>query len=292
MSFNSILSTKKHEMNQYERNIIVGSLLGDGSLALYGKSKNAYYREHGCTEQLNYRLWKVEQLSRLDFKFDKDSKTGKIHSPSNPLYTDLQKLFYKNNRKVVTEENIKLLDHAIGLACWYMDDSTLIIDSTKRKDGSIYLFPRVSLYSLCFSKEENEIILNYLKNRFELDFKLKHRPDGKNYILEINKHGDLQKFIKLIASYVKQVQCMNYKIDIDSRMDDKISQLGNSVEITKVKTIDFNGFDNTYTTEEENQIINLKGLGITDRKIFLTIDRPYCGIVHIIRRLRKTGKIK
>lgn len=40
-------SIKAYPINNIERNIIIGSLLGDGSLALYERSKNAYYREHG-----------------------------------------------------------------------------------------------------------------------------------------------------------------------------------------------------------------------------------------------------
>jgi hypothetical protein len=32
-------NTKIYDMNRLERNIIIGSLLGDGSLALYGKVK-------------------------------------------------------------------------------------------------------------------------------------------------------------------------------------------------------------------------------------------------------------
>lgn len=54
-------------MNNLERNIIVGSLLGDGSLALYGRSKNAYYREHSCNKQAPYRQWKADKLKKLNF---------------------------------------------------------------------------------------------------------------------------------------------------------------------------------------------------------------------------------
>ena len=35
-----------------EQNILIGSILGDGNLALYGRSKNAHYREHGAFYQL------------------------------------------------------------------------------------------------------------------------------------------------------------------------------------------------------------------------------------------------
>jgi len=66
-----------------QQNIIVGSILGDGSLALYGRSKNAYFREHGSEKQKEYRQWKCNQLSSLNFKLD---DSGKLHSPSHPIY--------------------------------------------------------------------------------------------------------------------------------------------------------------------------------------------------------------
>lgn len=291
MSYSSIYSKKNYALNQLEKNIIIGSLLGDGTLSLYGRSKNAHYREHGCDAQFAYRQWKVEQLKRLDFKLDAGSKSGKIHSPSNPIYTELFRLFYKDNVKIITKENIKLLDHPIGLACLYMDDGTLVIDSSKRKDDSTYIFPRISLYTLSFTKEENEILMNHLRMQFNINFKLKHRPDGKRYILEINKHKDLLKFVKLVEPYVNQIPCMNYKIDVLSRMDDKITMFTNSNQNHYIKKIDLNSEDNNYSAEDEFEIINLKKAGIADRKIAEILERSYWGIVDKIRRLRKEGKL-
>ena len=58
-------------MNHIKKNILIGSLLGDGNLALYGRSVNAYYREHGSNKQNLYRKWKSK---KLNFKFIKKKK--------------------------------------------------------------------------------------------------------------------------------------------------------------------------------------------------------------------------
>lgn len=105
-------------MTDEERNIIIGSLLGDGSLALYGRSKNAHYREHGCDKQLPYRAWKQNKLSHLEFKL---SNSGKLSSPSNDIYTKIYELFYIDRVKTISKNNISLLDKPIGLACLYME---------------------------------------------------------------------------------------------------------------------------------------------------------------------------
>ena len=47
-----------YKMTNIERNIIIGSLLGDGTLSKYGRSLNASYRENTGPSQVAYRKWK------------------------------------------------------------------------------------------------------------------------------------------------------------------------------------------------------------------------------------------
>lgn len=55
--------------NEVQDNIIIGSLLGDGSLARYGRSKESHYREHKCIAQRYYRELKASMLNSLHFKY-------------------------------------------------------------------------------------------------------------------------------------------------------------------------------------------------------------------------------
>lgn len=280
---------KNYEMSQIERNIIIGSLLGYGSLALYGRSTNALYREHGCDAQIPYRKWKAEMLKSLDFKLQMNCKYAKLCSPSHPIYTELYEMFYKDGIKIITNENVKLLDHTIGLACLFMDDGSLIIDSSKRKH-SIYIFPRVSLCTLSFTKEENEILINHLKETFNIDFKLKKRKDGKNYILEINKRKELYKFINLIQKYVNMIPEMKYKVSINENLIKK----KNNLLMEGYKAISIGAFDivqNGYTKEEEELIINMKNNNCSYKEIGKTLNRSYYGITDKIRRLKKKPEL-
>lgn len=83
---------------------------------------------------------KQKSLKNLDFKLLTTCKNPQLRSSSNKIYTDIYNLFYKKREKILTPENILLLDHSIELACLYMDDGSLVIDSSKRKNGSIYIF--------------------------------------------------------------------------------------------------------------------------------------------------------
>ncbi|AWK50936.1 hypothetical protein DIC82_07850 [Clostridium beijerinckii] len=90
---------KIYNATEIEQNIIVGSLLGDVSLTIYGKSKNTYYREHGCDAQIPYRLWKCQKLSGLDFSLNTSFKYAKLSSHSNIFFTELYNKFYINGVK-------------------------------------------------------------------------------------------------------------------------------------------------------------------------------------------------
>lgn len=275
-------------LDELQRNILIGSLLGDGSLALYGRSKNAYYREHGGEKQNLYRRWKAETLSDINLKYYDKSIYGEIRSQSLPMLTCLYNIFYINKIKTVTTENIKLLSHAIGLACLYMDDGTLVIDSSIRKDGK-YIFPRIAIYTLSFSKEENIILIEHIKQFFNIQFKLKTRPDGKKYIIELNKYKEVVKFIDLIKPYVSQIPCMNYKINLQDRLEKKINLL--LKEKINVKIANLNYKENKYSDQDEIIIIQLKNQGATDKQIATLLDRSYWGVVDKIKRLRIENKL-
>lgn len=277
---------KTYNVTEIEQNIIIGSLLGDGSLALYGRSKNAYYREHGCTQQIPYRLWKCKKLNYLDFNLNINCKYEKLSSHSNMFFTELYNKFYINRTKTITTDNIKLLTHPVGLACFYMDDGTLVIDSTKRKNNSVYIFPRISLYTLSFSKIENIIIKNHLESTFNIKTKLKYRKDGKKTIIEINKKEEIIKFINIVKPYVSQIPCMKYKINLEERFEEKKFSL-KKLGYAHINSWAKNVIDNSYSKEERSFIIESKKKGTSTREIAETLNRPYWGVVDKLRRLKK-----
>ncbi|PRR79625.1 endonuclease [Clostridium luticellarii] len=283
-------NTKVYKMNRIERNIIIGSLIGDGSLALYGRSINAYYREHGCAKQIPYREWKAKKLKNLNFKLLTNCKNPQLRSPSSKTYTELYNMFYRGGEKIITLENILLLDHPIGLACLYMDDGSLVIDSSKRKNGSIYIFPRISIYTLNFSKDENIILQNHIKKTFNINTKLKERKDGKHFLLEINKRNDIVKFIKTISPFVEEIPCMHYKIKLKERFEDKRLKLINEGYKNINKWCE-NITENKYSKEEENFIIKSKQAGASSKKIADFLGRSYWGILDKLKRLKLQGRI-
>lgn len=279
------------ELNQLEKNIIIGSLLGDGNLALYGRSKNAHYREHGGNNQTEYRKWKAEKLKNVGFKFNDKCKYGKLSSFSHSVYTNLYNLFYINKVKTITQNNISVLDHPIGLACLYMDDGSLTINVSAKNNGYIYISPQITLYTLNFSMQENLILRDHILNIFGISFNLSKRPDGKNYILKINKMNEIMRFINLVSPYVEEVKCMEYKIDIKNRLMEKKKEVLETRLYRTIKISPLEVIDKCYSNDDEITIIRMKKEGFKDKDIANTINRSFWGTVDKIRRLRQEGKL-
>lgn len=278
---------KNYKMTDIERNIIIGSLVGDGTLSIYGRSKNACYRENTGTSQIDYRKWKVEKLKNLDFK---TNKYGAIYSPSHPIYTEIYELFYPNGEKILTEENLKILDHPIGLACLFMDDGSLIIDSFRKKNN-IYLFPRIYFYTQSFSFEENLLLKQHLENTFNVHFNLKNWKDGKKAILEISKRDDLNSFIEIVKPYVEKIECMKYKVDIENKTKETKKRYIAKFPDKKIILSSINIENNSYSSEDESKIIKMYKQGYPYTKIANALNRTYYGLYDKVRRMKNEGKI-
>lgn len=281
---------KNYILNTIQENMIIGSILGDANLALYGRSINAYYREHGCNNQIPYREWKLKYLKNLDFKIIYNEKVPSLVSPSHPIYTNLYNLFYINNIKTITKDNINLITHPIALSCLYMDDGTLVMDTTTKKNN-IYIFPRIAIYTLCFTKEENQILINHIKKIFDINFKLKYSPYGKHYLLELNKRNEIKKFIDLVESYVCEVDCMLYKINLENRLKNQYNILSKKHPLKNIIISPLTVENNNYSLEDERLIIKLKQNNLKDKDIATILNRSYYGLTDKIRRLRKEGKM-
>ena len=167
-----------------------------------------------------------------------------------------------------------------------MDDGTLVIDSAKRKGKSIYIFPRISLYTLSFSKYENIIIKDHLENTFGIKTKLKYRKDGKRTILAINKKANVINFIDIVKPYVAEINCMKYKIDLERRFEEKRSNL-KELDYVNINSWNENIIDNSYSNEEELFILKSKKNGISTKQIAETLNRPYWGVIDKLRRMKK-----
>lgn len=190
------------KLSSIQRDILIGTVLGDAYLQKTGK-KNARLRlEHGA-DQKEYLFWKVKNLQQ--FFQGKPKYLERIHpiskqtykywrhqSQSMPFLGKLQRIFYKNGAKSIPEKIEKLLTPR-SIAVWYMDDgyyylrdkcSYLYLGNIEKTDAeraarvfnqkfglSVRVLAKKKGYALYFSPAEaiklKLLIQNYLLDYFK-----------------------------------------------------------------------------------------------------------------------------
>lgn len=196
--------------------ILLGSILGDGSLTLNKGYVSPRFSFRHSLKQLEYFNWKVEMLKDIsserstwnqitnDNEFSREGEVKlRFQSRALPELTKLYKLVSVGNRKVIKRKFLNLLS-PISLAIWWMDDGSII--SNQRKG----VFCTDS-----FSLKEIEILQRYLKVVWDVNTNIgntsKSNFGSRRYVrLFISSTEELKKFFRIILPFIK-VKEMLYK---------------------------------------------------------------------------------
>ena len=188
----------------FQKQIIVGSLLGDGGLECRSKNKTARLRIHHGEKQKDYLFWKYKilknivncQPKRIVWKDKKRNITNiswYFHTLTLKELGNLHSLFYSESRKTLPKNLYNLLT-PLSLAIWTMDDGDNDKDSIR--------------YNIqCFTRKEQEMLRNLLRKKYGLRANL--NKDRNHYRLRVVKASKV-KLIKLISPFV--ISSMKYKI--------------------------------------------------------------------------------
>lgn len=129
------------EITPWQEAVLLGTMLGDGRLCRGKSHHNAQLKLGHGPAQLDYMLWKKEQLSSFftesvqPYKYitKEGYATYEIRSRSHPILTKYLELFYPDGVKRVSEQLLNLIDghalQAVIMAVWYMDDGCRRDDS-------------------------------------------------------------------------------------------------------------------------------------------------------------------
>lgn len=192
-------------LTKYQRDILIGLLLGDGCLEVLPKGDSARLKLEYSSKQKIYIDWLHEVFRRWTINGPKQKVThafGKTYRKywfttlSSPILKDFYDLFYINHRKVIPKTMADRLT-AVGLAVWFMDDG-----STKSKESNGRI-----LCTHAFSQTEVLILCDVLKKKFFLDAKPRRQKDGTEIYISGHSSTHLRK---LIEPYI--VSSMRYKL--------------------------------------------------------------------------------
>lgn len=193
-------------MNQTQRNIVIGTLLGDGCLEFNGY-RGTRLQIKQKEEHKQYVLWLYSHLAdlcRTGPQQRKDTNQWYFSTRALVELTDLQKIFYSERKKKLPKAITKLITSPLSIAVWYMDDGTL-----DYRPKSHYNF-RLSTDS--FTRTENEELVNMLKENFGVTASICNSLcRGQRYHrLYIGSKGR-NTFLNLIQPYMIQ-PCFRRKV--------------------------------------------------------------------------------
>lgn len=227
---------KKHNMVSLSDNtvaLILGSLLGDGSLKVHKGYQNARFSFRHSLKQLDYFNSKVSQLEEISGeksvffqKPDGYSKNGKARyqSIALPSLTELYDLTHKSKHFVIRRKWLNRMSD-LSIAIWWLDDGSLVVNTRKGvicTDG--------------FDEKSVKVLARYLKVAWGINthvgaVNVTGRRGSTHKIcfrIWIRSTEELKKLLRIVAPHIQTLD-MLYKVLIlykDSELQQRwISEL-------------------------------------------------------------------
>ena len=241
------------------KSVLLGSLLGDGSLKKEKEYANLRFKMRHSEVQKDYFDWKCCLLKEIATpksvqiqKPDGYSPHRKLlfQSGARPQLTKLWKKIGNNTNKMVIERH--WLNHltALSLAIWWFDDGSL----TAKKRKGVFCTDN-------FSEKECKILAQYLKIVWEINglvrpIKREDNPKN-NYTRELYyriwlNNAELRKLLSIVLPYAETPftvkKCLMVYVDPDyqqrwiSNMRELLSAQGSSILDDLLKNFDLNKF--------------------------------------------------
>jgi len=192
-------------MNQLQKSILVGLLLGDGHLESITHDRTYRLKVEHSLKQKEYVDWLYEQFKEFvrTLPREKIKRLGEkqhasyfFETRSLGIFRFYAQQFYRERKKVIPKLFGKLID-PVALAIWFMDDG-----SFKSRHHKTYI-----IHALGYAKSDLEIVQSILEKKFGIKVALHKQYDRwRIYVLS----ETAVEFRKLIEPYV--IPSMKYKL--------------------------------------------------------------------------------
>jgi len=173
-------------LTEEQKQIIVGSLLGDGTMRIKTNALLEINHSKKQKELVDWIYTYFKEFVGTPPKFRKGNGSRvayRFTTRSLPIFTIFYKRFFKNGRKIIPE-NLKL--SPLTLAVWFMDDGT-------KSRSSIYLNTQQ------FSLKEQKLLQKMLLEQLGIETTL--NKDKKYWRIRVRTNS-IKKFVRLIEPFL------------------------------------------------------------------------------------------
>lgn len=183
---------RKIELTNREKQFVLGSILGNGSIIFPKNSNNPHFQMRESIKKGG--LWlrcKAEELKRFSRQkaFIQDKDSYRWNSISNDCWNYFHNIFYKNGKKTVSMSVLDMLQD-IGISVWFLDKGQILHDSCHIR----------------ISRFNKESVDNFIKYFEIIDIPCLVKKYGGSTVLHF-ENKEMIKLIKLIGpcfpSYLK-----------------------------------------------------------------------------------------
>jgi recombination protein RecA len=210
----TFLARKDLEFTPEQYQMLLGTLLGDGTITVNPGSGSCKFEVQHTIKQVDYLVWKAEVLRNfiarkppyrvIRWRISKPSKKMNFskkeyegvhfHTIVAPCFNKLRDLFYPNGVKRVSKEILDQLE-PLGLAVWFMDDGS-------RTAGGLRI-------NGVWDDVERRAILDYFGRDYPNIRLFDYRGTSGECVVQFNKVNAV-KFVATILPYL--YPSMYYKI--------------------------------------------------------------------------------
>jgi len=218
------------ELTEYQKNVLVGTLLGDGNLHVNKHGRNPYLGWGHGPNQRDYLVWKAKQFGKLFNKnepsvyVDKDGDVlYQLSSRCHPLLTGYYDLFYSRpdsectkhiHKKRITPEILdRVTDQA--LAIWWCDDGSVERNS-RRSSGSR---DAIKIYLGGMAGSDYELVESWFCDRGYRTTRNSWMTDGNKVVLRFSVDST-ETLMEKILPYIPV--CMYPKVGSLFRRGDEL----------------------------------------------------------------------
>ncbi|MBV2363104.1 recombinase RecA [Streptomonospora sp. NEAU-YY374] len=206
-----VLTTETHRLSEQQRQIVFGSIMGDGNLSpnRRGRTGVRFRMGHGAAQE-PYLEWKTSLLANIGHSRTTNAK-GAVFADFTPLpeLSELREVVYfGDGKKHFTWEFLKSLT-PLALAVWYMDDGSFTLRSkgvqARTEGGS----GRIEICVEAMSPGSRQRLVEYLRDTHGLDVSLALRGSARKAFIRFTTAASA-RFQEIVAPYVHE--SMDYKL--------------------------------------------------------------------------------
>jgi recombination protein RecA len=202
-----VLQAIEHRLSQFQWEVILGTLMGDGALSSSKSGHGARLRWGHCEAQRAYCDWKASLFANIGTGRSTNAK-GAIFYDLSPLpeLAELRRAVYVGGKKVLSYDYLKKLT-PLSLALWYMDDASFMVRAKglqeRTRDGS----GRADICVEAMEEGTRQRLAGYLSDTWGIRPRIVSRAGKAVFVFPKEETRKLQE---LIAPYVHP--SMQYKL--------------------------------------------------------------------------------